>query len=59
MGDASEEWQAVRDVSVGDVVGSYDPVTVGGERGFLHLLFLALFLLCFYMSWKHCISLYL
>ena len=27
MGDASEEWQAVRDVSVGDVVGSYDPVT--------------------------------
>ena len=25
MGD--EDWQAVRDVSVGDVVGSYDPVT--------------------------------
>ena len=27
MGDASEDWQAVGDVSVGDVVGSYDPVT--------------------------------
>ena len=27
MGDASEEWQAVGTVAVGDVVGSYDPVT--------------------------------
>ena len=27
MGDTSQEWQAVGDVAVGDMVGSYDPMT--------------------------------